>query len=460
MASVLALMLGTAWHGDLARDASIDSVLRCLQHGHWVDAPGRQPLPSELVPEFAWYNCSAKFAPESQARVRWRSSESGCDDVLRNVRTSDFDGAFSRPARLVLLGDSVAHQLALTLTASVRTNPHLRNLTIDFVSLAASAPTVDGVLAQISDAVCGPLSAATHARTPAPTRVVIASVGHWYNLDDPPIGCVDWAPLVGLNLTCSMARALPHDHPAFKASAAHAPYNYGMFRRLTHSLRSRHYAADMGALARAISQLECDDGPRLLPPIAIEPTPHHAAAPVTRSQPSSTRPAAGQALKAAWPARKWSLRKALAKPRAAAAMRSAPAPPDSQSAPPWSPSPSSPTAKKRSHEGLDDSWNGCSNQQLDGPLGVDQHEMLTEFRQRIFGAAMRGAGIPVVPVHDALSTRGMEHTGIMIRTREEMSAEQPPDCLHWCVYPCSALEHVASALLITVSVVTAVQRVP
>lgn len=70
--------------------------------------------------------------------------------------------------------------------------------------------------------------------------------------------------------------------------------------------------------------------------------------------------------------------------------------------------------------------------------GLTEFERFTfDYRNRVAVPAMTAAGVPVIPVHNALVPLGREH----------VNARGPePDCTHFCE-PSTALVHMASAVL-------------
>ena len=132
------------------------------------------------------YHCTRQSAqPE---RMRWHGDGPQCHTFngATHPHTGDFQNAFSqrdRRTQIMLLGDSIGYQALSAVYGAAHTNPHLRELRFGFASGEAAWPGNPFNMRYVPRTVNGSLWLLHSIKwdSNAHRRVVLASSGNWYN---------------------------------------------------------------------------------------------------------------------------------------------------------------------------------------------------------------------------------------------------------------------------------------
>ena len=374
---------------------------------------------------------SGSWSPVDNATWDAHSHGSGCDGCIRakkkRVRPKDpcasiavtapprhkwtcggdaalsrYQGVFSdakQPVEIIVIGDSMADQVAAALGSARGENRHLSHLSVKYVRALSAIPrSVEGCLRVLEDAT-GSFEMRRGAK-----RFLVAGAGTWYGLLTP---CGPWRlqrgglqPRRSSDAACqyskeSCARALNHSSPAdTKLSFRHFGHgNYAMGRLCAGTLTVEQYPSDVALLLTAVSRWQRASRSRFLwfeaPPQHYSPRLRGACSDAPGPHVPSAELAGGTGAAA---------RAVL--PRAAATL--------------------------------------CGGNAAETTLAeCASPDALAQWRSAVLAPVLRSARVRVVPLAAALSTRASDHPG---------AGAESLDCTHWCEGS-SATLHMASAVL-------------
>jgi len=382
----------------------LEQLYSCLRTGDWFainQSETSRRLGTWLPTTVARERPGCRAGRARMEDRRWRGGHDGCDAALEHPAFGTFRGRFegSGVIQLVLLGDSLALNLASVLNDLLRANRHLRAIREPKhvpVAIIPSSEQCEGILRAL------PFSPVQPGGSDAERHVLLISIGTWYNLLPTCYFRTSDGAWMRNTLadygTCpkwlarpSLRAAIRLNHSTHATQPLHFKHfgygDYAYTRQASGSTTISEFAADVGTMLAAVNAWQ-GAASELRRVVWLESMPQHFGFGTDNSTVCSAKPHVHM-------------------PPGAAAQ--APLPPAARSLC---------AVPLRENATLRD---------------CDRPEAIHDWRNRVAAPLLTAHGMPVVPLAAALGQRGELHPG-------------GGDCSHWC-HASEASLHMARATL-------------